>query len=445
MPFSFVNSNIISNFATTYLNINRHYCFHTMKIQLHQPQAIHELGSRKNQEDSIYPNKGEATADNHLFLVCDGMGGHDKGEVASAAVCQGMSQAMEAFLNGDELLTDGQFKLALEKTFETLNAADVAKEGIMGTTLTFLCFHKGGCLAAHIGDSRIYHLRPQTGEVLYRSRDHSLVQQLYELGEISYNDMATSPRKNIILKAMQPYQDELVEATLMHTTDIKKGDYFYLCSDGMLEDMEDDELLSILQTNYTDEEKAQELVRRTAGNADNHSAYLLQVSTVKHEDGDQLHPNDEAEARLANKALNDTHKDQVWNYNPNAEPITLANSKSRRIEKKKLLYLLAAALLSIALLVGSILLFSSKKEAKQTGGEENISSTEYIKDMLHNETTDDEQSLDAIPISAKPYLEKKALDKSTPVEPDAMPESKPGIVKEKPHNTSGGSATKKTN
>ena len=326
-----------------------------MKVLLHQPQAIHELGSRKNQEDSIYPNMGEATADQHLFLVCDGMGGHDKGEVASAAVCQGMSQAMEAFASGNELLTDGQFNLALQKTFETLNAADVDKEGTMGTTLTFLCMHKGGCLAAHIGDSRIYHLRPQTGEVLYRSRDHSLVQQLYELGEISYNDMVTSPRKNIILKAMQPYQDEEVEATLVHITDIRKGDYFYMCSDGMLEDMEDDELLSILQARTSDEEKARELVRRTAGNADNHSAYLLQVSQVKHEEGDQQYLNDEAEARRLNKALNDPCKDQVWHYDPDAEPVTLANAKARKKGLPAKGWLLIA-LLAIVLLAGALLL-----------------------------------------------------------------------------------------
>ena len=57
-----------------------------MKIQIYQPQAIHELGQRSNQEDTIYPALGAATTSCRLFLVCDGMGGHDQGEVASAAV-----------------------------------------------------------------------------------------------------------------------------------------------------------------------------------------------------------------------------------------------------------------------------------------------------------------------------------------------------------------------
>ncbi len=290
------------------------HCFFLviMIIQLHSPQAIQELGKRKNQEDAIYPLYGEATASDRVFLVCDGMGGYDKGEVASAAVCRGMSQATQRMLAEQATFTDEQFQTALTEAFDTLDAADSVHEGKMGTTMTFLCLHKGGCLAAHLGDSRIYHLRPQTGEVRYRSRDHSLVQQLYELGEISYNDMATHPRRNIILRAMQPFQEERSKATLVHITDLQPGDYLYICSDGMLEQMDDDELLGILSAPLTDEEKAQELIRRTAYNSDNHSAYLIRIKDVQTEPGDELLLSDEEEARRGNKALNDPHKDQAW-------------------------------------------------------------------------------------------------------------------------------------
>ena len=211
------------------------------------------------------------------------------------------------------IISDHDFESCSTEAFSALDAADVNHEGTMGTTMTFMCLHNNGCLVAHIGDSRIYHLRPATGQVLYRSRDHSLVQQLYELGEISYNEMATSPRKNIILKAMQPHQEEAVNATLAHITDIKEGDYFYLCSDGMLEEMDDDELMDILRHDCSDEEKADELIRRTVDNADNHSAYLLHIKDVERVNpGDQLLMSDEEEARAKNKALNDHQKDQAW-------------------------------------------------------------------------------------------------------------------------------------
>ena len=283
-----------------------------MKIQIYQPQAIHELGQRSNQEDTIYPALGAATTSCRLFLVCDGMGGHDQGEVASAAVVLGLSRAAENMLAPDQPFTDQQFQDALSQAYDTLDAADIHSLGRMGTTMTFLCLHKGGCLVAHIGDSRVYHLRPRTGEVLFRSRDHSLVQQLYDVGEISYNEMSTSPRRNIILKAMQPHQDDRYKATLAHITDIQPGDYFYLCSDGMLEEMDDDELMGILSSTLTDEEKAARLISLTASNADNHSAYLIQVKDVEPEAGDDLLPSDEAELRLKNKALHDPYKDVAW-------------------------------------------------------------------------------------------------------------------------------------
>ena len=184
--------------------------------------------------------------DRQRFLVCDGMGGHDKGEVASAAVCKGVSEAVESCLTEDQPFTKTDFMHALDHAYDVLDEADVAKEGTMGTTMTFLCLHRGGCLAAHIGDSRIYHLRPSTGEVLFRSRDHSLVQQLYELGELSYDEMKTSPRKNVILRAVQPYQDERSKPSFVLIKDIRPGDYFYMCSDGMLEEMEDDELMAVV-------------------------------------------------------------------------------------------------------------------------------------------------------------------------------------------------------
>ena len=254
-----------------------------MKFQLHQPQAINELGNRSNQEDAIYPVMGEASADQRVFVVCDGMGGLDKGEVASAAVSKALGEMAKAICDVVPKFSDDDFRQCLTKAYNALDAADTKKEATMGTTMTFLCFHDGGCLVAHIGDSRVYHLRPSLGTengVLFRTRDDSLVQQMYENGEITYEEMRTSPKKNIILKGMQPYQMERTTATLTHITDVKPGDYFYLCTDGMLEKMDDKELVSILAGKESDEQKRQRLIDATAGNSDNHSAYLIQVKEV---------------------------------------------------------------------------------------------------------------------------------------------------------------------
>lgn len=290
-----------------------------MKITLFSPQGIFQLGRRRNQEDAIYPPLGEATEHSRLFIVCDGMGGHEKGEVASNVVCQSMSRVAEPLLDSFGTLTDEHIAQLLNEAYDRLDEADVFMEGKMGTTMTMLSLSRSGCLCAHIGDSRIYHLRPSEGQVRYRSRDDSLVHQLYELGEISYNAMATSPRRNIILKAMQPHQETRAMATVVRITDVRPDDYFYLCTDGMLENMEDNELMSILSSPLTDGQKAEQLKQLTANNADNHSAYLIHVKDVEHEPGDRSLPDNEKEARRTNKALNDPRKDVAWNGRTVAE------------------------------------------------------------------------------------------------------------------------------
>ena len=276
-----------------------------MKFTLYQPEYIYELGRRSNQEDSLFPAAAKATADDRIFVVCDGMGGHEFGEVASSIVCETIAKSASKHQVADNVFTDDHFQQVLDEAYDALDDSGKDKKG-MGTTLAMLVFHRGGCLSAHIGDSRIYHFRPATGEILYRSRDHSLVNQLYETGEISRREMRTSKKKNLLLRAMQPQQPARTVADLVHITDIKPGDYFLMCTDGMLERYDDDDLLDILTSDADDKRKIELLREGTARNADNHTCYLIHVETVQSEPGDDRLPSDEAEARAACRALNDT-------------------------------------------------------------------------------------------------------------------------------------------
>lgn len=247
---------------------------------------LQELGQRTNQEDSLFPALGKSTSDDRLFVLCDGMGGHEKGEVASATVCATLSRVILSAWHPDEVLSDELFLQALSAAYDALDAKDNGEERKMGTTLTFLCLHSSGATVAHIGDSRIYQLRPASknspARIVFRTQDHSLVNDLVKIGEITEEEAKHHPQKNVITRAMQPCQEHRAKADIAHLTDILPGDYFYMCSDGMLEEASDENILNIItKPNATDEQKLEMLRNVTEENKDNHTAHLIHIDKVE--------------------------------------------------------------------------------------------------------------------------------------------------------------------
>lgn len=256
-----------------------------MKYVLSQPISIQEIGQRSNQEDSFYPPVDLLTDGQRFFILCDGMGGHESGEVASSTVCECMGHYLDEHLSAGEQFSNLMFENALSAAYDGLDSKDkpdAVKK--MGTTMTFLMFHDEGVTTAHIGDSRIYQFRPGVEEPLFRSRDHSLVNDLIMLGELTEEEARTSRNKNVITRAMQPGIDNRAKADMTLLTDIKPGDWFYMCSDGMLEEMDDAVLGGILtDPSMTDDEKRELLIRRTQSNRDNHTAFIIHVLDVTDE------------------------------------------------------------------------------------------------------------------------------------------------------------------
>lgn len=247
---------------------------------------LQELGQRQNQEDSLFPALGKSTPDDRLFVLCDGMGGHEKGEVASATVCETICSTILSAWNPNEALSDELFLQALSAAYEALDAKDNSEERKMGTTLTFLCLHTNGATVAHIGDSRVYQLRPASkksqARIVFRTQDHSLVNDLVKIGEITEEEAKHHPQKNVITRAMQPCQEHRAKADIAHLTDIQLGDYFYMCSDGMLEEASDENILNIItKPNVTDEQKLEMLRQVTEDNKDNHTAHLMHIDNVE--------------------------------------------------------------------------------------------------------------------------------------------------------------------
>lgn len=334
-----------------------------MRIELYPPLSINEIGQRSNQEDSIIQwNKC-------LFVLCDGMGGHEKGEVASQTVCQSLVTWFEEHVNPDAPFTDDQLREAIEYAYQQLDQYADGNPKQMGTTLTLLYIGNNGITAAHMGDSRIYHIRPNE-KVLYQSRDHSLAFDLFQAGEITYDEMLNYPQKNIVTRAMTPGEDNRMRADIIHISDIQSGDYFYMCSDGMLEQMSNDELLTLLSSEATDEEKRKQLIEATVNNQDNHSAWLIHIKEVVEEDSDNAFENEEPISRC--NALNimpvvDSDSDVQVIVD---EDDVVMVSEPPTPKKKQIPFLkwIIAAILCLVVLVAAcfVLLGDDKKEKKQT-------------------------------------------------------------------------------
>ena len=106
--------------------------------------------------------------------------------------------------------------------------------------------------------------------------------------------MSTSTRRNVITRALMPGQDNDVEIDITHTTDIQPDDIFFMCTDGILEQMNDQQLVEFLCSEGSDTKKASLLKSLTMDNKDNHSAIMIRIKQVLSEVGDKSLPNDEA-------------------------------------------------------------------------------------------------------------------------------------------------------
>jgi protein phosphatase len=307
-----------------------------MKISIHQPWALNEVGQRDNNEDSIFPAKGNATINNKLFVVCDGVGGADKGEEASALVCQSISSF---FASGVPAAADEKiFFEAFEHAQQTIDQhiAENPTAAGMATTLTLLSLTDTGAAIVWCGDSRVYQLRQ--GEILYRTEDHSFVGELVRNGLITREEAATHPKKNVITRAMQGSKPKEVKPEIYLQPDVQPGDVFFLCTDGVLESVSDEDLEYLFAPDASMENAIQRIHELCLNNSrDNFSCYAVQVANV---DGSSVLVDDfqEEEITVQARVIEDTVK-------PKKES---AKTKEKRDSSVMLRVLLLALLLGIA-------------------------------------------------------------------------------------------------
>lgn len=266
-----------------------------MKYIIRQPQSFSEIGRKDNQEDFLWPNPQEVTTDQRIFIMCDGVGGQENGEVASSTAATALGTYLTTHWPADGIVTRPIFEEALAHAYDALDEAD-SGESVrkMATTMTCVVLHRGGALVAHIGDSRIYHIRPSVIDaaqgrpsIIYESLDHSLVNDLLRVGEITEEEARDFPQKNVITRAMQPHGEHRCRADIFNIDDIKAGDYFFLCSDGVLEQVTNEALSSIVCSVGSDEQKIAAIKSVCDGRTrDNNTCWLVPIESVIFEPGD---------------------------------------------------------------------------------------------------------------------------------------------------------------
>lgn len=251
-----------------------------MEILLKQPYSFCQKGRRSNQEDARFPDDDSPQGVKPAFVVCDGVGGQDKGEVASRTVADAIGDYMDN-VDLTKPFDALDFSKVLEYVYIRLNKVMGHDNREMATTMTFVCFHGNGVFCAHMGDSRIYHIRPGVG-ILYQSEDHSLVNALVHSGNITPEEAINHPQSNVITRCIG-YVEKGIEkpsATTMQIEDVEDGDYFFLCSDGVLHKVDDSNLYNILSSDNSDKDKIEQIADLSKGSSDNNTAYLICVEKV---------------------------------------------------------------------------------------------------------------------------------------------------------------------
>lgn len=185
--------------------------------------------------------------DFRVYIIADGMGGHNSGEVASQTACREVlafiKENFYEFQDKEELLRNA-FRIA-NKAILTVALQNEASRG-MGTTLVAGLIYNNNIYIANVGDSSCYLKRDS--EVIKITKDHSLVQELIDLGSISKEEAKNHPNKNVITRAVGTSLDVEVD---IYKLDYRYNDIYMLCTDGLSNEVDiKEKMINILNGNF---------------------------------------------------------------------------------------------------------------------------------------------------------------------------------------------------
>ena len=196
--------------------------------------AATDVGRRRKQNEDHFVVDTELG----LFVIADGMGGHTAGEVASRFAGQAALEAVRALQGAPASLSEKLRNAVASANREVVtNAAANPEYAGMGTTFVALLTENGRAALAHVGDSRAYLIR--SGNIRQLTDDHSVVAELLRKREISEDDAREHPHRHVLTRALGV--EDRVEPDLAELSP-SVGDIFVICSDGLTNHVQDDEI-----------------------------------------------------------------------------------------------------------------------------------------------------------------------------------------------------------
>lgn len=236
------------------------------------------VGKRESNQDyfDAYFNRSNQM----IAILCDGMGGHNGGDVASEmAVTQLGNQWLETSFTHEEEVEEWLYRKINEESARIFDASNTYNDLFgMGTTLVLAVVINNQILFANVGDSRAYIYNNREVELI--TEDHSFANQLYLQGEISQEEVETHTQKHALTRSLGISNEVEVD---FFSVSADTSDYVFLCSDGLTNTLSDSEMVLTLMADIPLKEKAHLMVQKAFenGSADNISIMLLDIENLR--------------------------------------------------------------------------------------------------------------------------------------------------------------------
>lgn len=238
--------------------------------------SITDVGrKRQMNQDSVFSSEIAIGNLPNLFIVADGMGGHRAGDYASKCTVDTMKEVVGNSLENDPVAILREAIEEANRRIYVKSAEDAEYEG-MGTTVVAATITGNILRIANVGDSRLYIINDEIKQI---TKDHSLVEEMIRMGGLDRDAARIHPDKNIITRAVGVSEQVLVD---FFTVELTKQDTILLCSDGLTNMLDDEEILMIVRGQRDVVEMAQQLVymANERGGKDNISVVLLEMSEL---------------------------------------------------------------------------------------------------------------------------------------------------------------------